>query len=149
MKDSKGKGVMEAPRMLDLFCGTSSVGNVFRDRGYSVVSVDNDIRWKPDICEDILLWDYKTAFPPGHFDVIAASPPCTEYSIALTTRPRNLDVSNLIVKRTLEIIAYFMPKRWIMENPRTGLLKKQPVVEGIAYIDVDYCQSAPFIPYSV
>lgn len=135
---------MEAPRMLDLFCGTGSVGNVFRRQGYDVVSVDNDIRWKPDICVDVMVWDYRAAFPPRHFDVIAASPPCTEYSIALTTRPRDLDTSNLIVKRTLEIIAYFLPSKWIMENPRTGLLKRQAVVDGIAFVDVDYCQPAPF-----
>lgn len=128
------------PRMLELFCGTGSFGAVFRQRGYTVVSLDTDVRWKPDICIDVLEWDYKAAYPVGYFNVITASPPCTEYSIALTTRPRNIDASNVVVQRTLDIIAYFQPTRWMMENPRTGLLKSQSVIQDIAFIDVDYCQ---------
>jgi hypothetical protein len=127
-------------RMLDLFCGTGSFGDVFRAAGYVVVSLDADLRWKPDICVDVMHWDYKNMFSVGYFDVITASPPCTEYSVALTTRPRNLDAGNVIVQRTLDIISHFLPTRWIIENPRTGLLKNQSFMKGIAYVDVDYCQ---------
>ena len=93
--------MMAKRRMLDLFCGTGSVGDVFRDAGFDVVSLDADNRWKPTICVDVLDWDYRSAYPPGYFTAIAASPPCTEYSIALTTRPRDIETSNRIVKRTL------------------------------------------------
>ena len=130
-------------RMLDLFCGTGSSGNVFLSWGYTVVSLDMDPRWKPNICVDIMQWDYWAAYPPGYFTVIAAGPPCTEYSIALTTRARDIETSNRIVQCTLDIIAYLAPDRWMMENPRTGLLKKQGVVDGIAFLDVDYCQPGP------
>ena len=126
--------------MLELFCGTGSFGAVFRAAGYVVVSLDSDAKWKLDICVDVLQWDYKNPFSVGYFDVITTSPPCTEYSVALTTRPRNLDVGNEVVQRTLDIIAYFLLKRWILENPRTGLLKKQSFMQGIAFVDVDYCQ---------
>ena len=44
---------------------------------------------RPTILCDIRSWDY-TTFPPGHFDMVWASPVCTEYSRALTTRPRRL-----------------------------------------------------------
>lgn len=64
----------------------------------------------------------------------------TEYSCALTTRPRNLDLANRIVARTLEIIAYLQPDRWWMENPDTGLLKRQALVRDLAYVRVDYCR---------
>lgn len=76
-------------RLLELFKGTGSVGHVFEHNGYKVTSLDFERKWKPDICTDILKWDYKKAFKPGDFEVIWASPPCTEYSRALTTRPRN------------------------------------------------------------
>jgi hypothetical protein len=44
------------------------------------------------------------------------------------------------VKRSLEIVEYFRPARWFMENPRTGLLGKQDYVQNLAHVDVDYCQ---------
>jgi hypothetical protein len=44
-----------------------------------------------------------------------------------------------IVKRTIEIIDYFQPDRWYIENPQTGLLKDRPFMLGIPFTDVDYC----------
>ena len=55
-----------------------------------------------------------------------------------STRPRNLQLGNRIVQRTLEIIQYLQPDVWFMENPQTGLLKDQPYMEGRAFVDVDY-----------
>jgi len=53
---------------------------------------------KADIKTDIMNWDYKI-FEPCSFDIIWASPPCTEYSRALTTRPRKIEEANEIVKK--------------------------------------------------
>ena len=50
------------PTMLDLFSGTNSVGNVFREMVYCVVSVDHEHRYHADIQEDILTWDYENNF---------------------------------------------------------------------------------------
>ena len=61
-------------RLLELFSGTGSVGKVARQLGVEVVSLDFDRRCEPDICEDILRWDYKAAYAPGHFDIVWASP---------------------------------------------------------------------------
>ena len=36
---------------------------------------------------DITTWDYKAMFEPGEFDVVWASPDCTQYSIARTRGP--------------------------------------------------------------
>ena len=60
---------------------------------------------------------------PGHFDMAWASPVCTEYSRALTTRPRRLLDGDALVLSALEIILHFDPLMWIVENPATGLLK--------------------------
>ena len=72
--------------------------------------------------------------------MIWASPPCTEYSRAKTTGVRKIDHANSTVLRTLEVIDYFKPKYWIIENPQTGLLKEQPFMGGLRYYDVDYCK---------
>ena len=84
-------------------------------------------------------WDY-TQFPPGYFDFVWASPPCTEYSIAKSTGVRKIDEANKIVLKTLEIIDYFKPKHWVIENPQTGYLKKQVFMLGLGFVDVDYCK---------
>ena len=108
--------------MLDLFSGTGSVAKVYRDHGYEVITLDSDPRFKADIQTNILEWDPRD-YPPGYFDTIFAAPPCTEYSIAMTSRARDLDTADSIVRCTLRIIAYFEQKTWVIENPATGLLK--------------------------
>jgi hypothetical protein len=88
---------------------------------------------------DILQWDYHI-FPPKFFDVICAGVPCTEYSIAKTKGQRDLLGTDKLVQITLEIVEYFQPKLWWIENPRTGFLTKRECIQHIPYIDVDYCQ---------
>ena len=124
------------PTLLELFSGTKSVGKVAEELGYHVISLDQK---NANINADILDWDY-TGFDVGHFDVIWASPPCTEYSIAKTVGVRNIEHANEIVTKTLEIIDYFQPEYYIIENPQTGYLKKQSFMDGIPYVDVDYCK---------
>ena len=92
-----------------------------------------------DIRTDILDWDYH-ALRRGSFGIIWASPPCTEYSVTKTVGVRKLDEANAIVKRTIEIIRYFKPTCWMMENPQTGLLNHQSVVADLPCNDLDYCK---------
>ena len=126
-------------RMLELLAGTGSVGNVFKDHGWEVVSLDRDL--PADINCDILDWDYQNAFPPNHFHFVWASPPCTEYSRAKTVGTRKIEESNRVVQQTLDILNYFQPPSgWVMENPQTGLLKNQDCVVGVPYFDIDYCK---------
>ena len=99
-------------KLLELFSGTKSVGKVAERLGYEVTSLD--LILPADINIDILDWDY-TIYPTGYFDVVWASPPCTEYSRAKTTGVRKIEYANSIVKRTLEIMDIF--------NLNTTLLK--------------------------
>ena len=128
-------------RLLELFSGTGSVRKAVGDNFDEIVSIDILQKFSPTECCDILKWDYKK-YSTGYFDAIWASPHCTEYSAILYSRPnriRDLSGANQIVQKTIEIIDYFKPDKWFIENPQTGLLKNQEFMLGIPFADVDYC----------
>lgn len=134
---------MTVYRVLELFCGTKSIGKYCAKHAYMfhVVNLDVDPKCKPTHVSDILKWDFRATYAPGDFDIIWASPPCTHYSVLRTTGgPRDIEGANAIVQRTLEIIQYFRPGVWFMENPATGYLKAQPFMLDMPYVDVHYCK---------
>ena len=143
-------------RVLEIFYGTGSVGKVCAELGYEVVSVDIESKHHtPTHLTDIMKWDYKI-YPIGHFDIIWASPPCTTFStmrncnIGRTIKSHGdtiitkeilqddiLKIGVPMLRKTEEIIEYFKPILYFIENPGTGTMKD--------YIDkplytVDYCK---------
>jgi hypothetical protein len=149
-------------RLLELFSGTHSIGKVAEEKGYEVISVDiNDYSKKgykkPTHKVDILEFDYKQ-YPIGHFDVIHASPPCCNYSqlqFAWLGRIRKINgkrviftreilenlrkESDKLLKKTLEIIDYFKPKYFIIENPNNSQMKNRKLLDNLKYDIADYC----------
>ena len=110
-------------RVLDLFSGTGSITSAFRALGHECHSLDLDPRFEPAFCVNILEWDYR-ALPRGDYDVVWASCPCEQYSIARSNAraPRDLALADSLVRRTLEIIEWFAPRAWFLENPSGSLL---------------------------
>lgn len=127
-------------RTLELFSGTQSFSKYLKER-YSADTITVDIisRFNPTHNVNILEWDYKI-YPPYYFDIIWASPPCTQYSVAKTQGVRDLEGADTLVKKAFEIIDYFKPKQWILENVGTGLLvsRMKNIRECNMYI-ADYC----------
>jgi len=129
-------------RLLELFAGTKSVSKAIGNGFTEVISLDIEPTFNPTITTDILTWDY-TIYPPGHFHTIWASPPCQDFSCLNNARPeKHLNTANAeaLVKRAIEIITYFNPERFFIENPQTGSLKDKEFMLGIPYIDMDYCR---------
>jgi len=135
--------------VLELFAGSRSIGKQAEKLGMNVFSSDiNDFKGI-DYVVNILEFDVtKVPFKP---DIIWASPPCTSFSVASIGHhwtggkgayiPKT-DGARLgleLVKKTIEIIEYFQPTFWFMENPR-GVLRKLPVVQGLPRKTVTYCQ---------
>ena len=131
-------------KVLELFAGSRSIGKAAESLGYDVFSSDVNNFDKIDYVVDILNFDIKKV--PFKPDIIWASPPCTTYSIAAIShhRPKNKPLSSfaiksdLIVKKTLEIIKELNPNKWYIENPR-GLLRKQNFMIGLPKTTVWYC----------
>ena len=139
-------------KCLELFSGTKSVGKVCDQLGWESVSVD--LIMDADHKCDIMDFDYKQ-YDKDEFDIIWASPPCTNYSalkkcwygrklkngIVYTKELNEIDQNEAdkLVLKTLEIINYFNCEYWFMENPQTGNLKNREIVQGIPFYDVDYC----------
>jgi len=111
-------------RILVLFCGTGSVEQQFQRQfdGCEVVTVDILPKWQATCTEDILHWNYKL-YPRHYFDVIWASPPCKEYSKAKTRGVPDLALADRRVQRTRQIIEYYDPSYFFIENPAGDALR--------------------------
>jgi hypothetical protein len=112
---------------LDLFSGTGAVGRHLAKLGFQVTTLDWDRNFNPDICVNILDWDYRQ-YPSRYFRLISAGVPCTEYSRAKTVGERKILEADAIALRSLEILEYFRPEIWWIENPRTGLIKMRKFI---------------------
>ena len=138
--------------VLELFSGTGSVGKCCKELGWDVVSVD--LLLPADHEVDIMDFDYKQ-YPQDYFSICWGSPPCTFYSnlqncwlgradkngVILTKEllEEKRKESDKLIAKTLEIIEYFKPELWFMENPQRGQLKDREVVKGLPFYDVSYC----------
>lgn len=154
-------------RVLELFSGTHSIGKVAHKLGYEVVSLDRDLGEKCPFSDyksethikcDIMDWDYRNSYEQGHFDIITASPVCLWWSHlryswigrkcksihptdVITKEHIDADIEKYgkpMVDKVFEIIDYFQPKYWWIENPATGRMKEY--ITDKPFYDVDYCK---------
>ena len=141
-------------KVLDLFCGTKSIGNAFAERGHEVYTVDWDERFRPTLAVDIgtLTATDIIALCGGVPDVIWASPDCTTYSVAAISKHRRRDQNGNLCpissyaqqcdetnKRVVALIKELSPKYWFIENPRGGM-RKMDFMQGLPRHTVTYCK---------
>ena len=144
-------------RVLELFSGTQSISKICKELDWECVSVDiTDELAKPTICIDILKWDYIDTYSKDYFDIITASPPCHTFSnlrrswinrklkyfgdVVVTKKMLDDDMINNgvpLLNKTREIISYYKPKYYWIENPSSGCMKN--FILDIPFTDVNYC----------
>ena len=94
-------------------CGKKGASQAARNRGWLVITLDIDPKFKPDICIDVRQFTYTGPRP----DLMWFSPPCLEFSRSSlpwiqSTEPPDLS----IVKACKRIIDETRPHYWIIEN---------------------------------
>ena len=152
---------------LELFSGTHSFGKVSKGKGYTVYSLDRDLGAscpfsdyvsENHIKEDIMTWDYKK-IDCNYFQLITASPTCLWWSNARSTWLGRMKKSKIftledlrkdidefgkpMVDKVFEIIEYFRPAKWIIENPHSSRMKyyiEERWPQYNTYNDFSYCK---------
>lgn len=139
---------MTSNKVIDLFSGTASATAAFEESSdWEVFRVEKD----PELVEEYgaELQADVLEVSPGDLpdpDVVWASPPCTDFSIACAHKkwtedklPRESSVAHSVklVYRTLWLVNELSPDYWFLENPRGMLRNVMPFgPEGT----VTYCQ---------
>lgn len=141
-------------KVLELFCGTKSIGKAFEARGHKVFSVDWEKSFEPTLCADIgaLTAEDIINLCGGKPDIIWASPDCASYSVAaigyhriwksngsLEPKSDYAKLCDRVNKNVIFLIKTLQPKFWFIENPRAGL-RTMDFMHGLPRYTVTYCK---------
>lgn len=124
--------------ILSLFDYSGSWSKPYRESGYEVIQIDIKLG------NDILTWDYKSIDKDRVYGILAA-PPCTHFSVSGNKYWRQKDLSGETQKmveltlKTLEIIKYFNPGFWVLENPVGRIDKLIPELKKHRMMIFDPC----------
>ena len=116
-------------KILDLFCGVGGWSQAFAEAGHQCTGIDLHNLGYPYkfIKADLFDWE-----PEEHYDIILASPPCSEFSIAKKwawgTQDERIGLD--LVYRTFYLIQKIKPQFWALENVR-GLAEFLPPPNNI------------------
>lgn len=101
--------------MLDLCAGLGGASQAMRDRGWTVITVDNDPRFNCNHTADLTTWQYDGPRP----DLVWLSDPCTEFARESMPWSRTGKAPDLtLVRAGLRIIQAVRPRYWVRENVR-------------------------------
>ena len=120
----------ENKTVLSLFDFSGNWSRPYREAGYNVIQIDLKLG------RDILTWDYKIE---TSVDIILAAIPCTDYSLSGRKwfKEKDMDgrtaASQQLVAKVKEILDYFNPKIWCVENPMSRIHKLNPWMGDVRF----------------
>jgi len=114
--------------MLDLFSGMGGASEAMIDRGWDVIRLDIEEKFKPDLVGDIKRLPLKEYKP----DLIWGSPPCTEFTKSWMPWCEDIDPDMSLVEAFYTVVDEIKPKWWILENVQGAVryLGKPQFVSG-------------------
>jgi hypothetical protein len=110
--------------MLDLCCGLGGASAAMRERGWTVITLDIDPVFKPDIVADLREWSWTGSQP----DFIWISPPCTDFArdhLPWIKTDRAPDMST--ARAAQRIVREVQPANWAVENVVGALRYFNPI----------------------
>lgn len=125
--------------MIDLCSGLCGASKAMKQRGWKVVTIDIDKKFKPDIVADVRDIDNiieKIEFVP---DLLWASPPCEEFTREFLPWAKTGQEPDLsILKACIEIKNALKPKSWIFENVKGAVKWFKPFLGKPQFINNPY-----------
>lgn len=118
--------------ILSLFDFTGNWSLPWKSSGYDVVQIDLQLG------TNIMTWNYKE-IPKEKVYGILASCPCTDFALsgsrhfARKDQDGSTEKSKQLVYKTLEIVDYFNPKFWVVENPMSRIHKCCPELGEVKF----------------
>ena len=109
-------------RILDLCCGRGGATRAFYDHGHEIVTVDINPKFQPTFCQDVNTFDSE-----GEYDLIWASPPCTEYSRCSLPKSWGCNRGTHPIPdmrpflNCVRIVRETSPRYWVIENVRGAI----------------------------
>ncbi|ADZ82687.1 DNA cytosine methyltransferase [Cellulosilyticum lentocellum] len=123
---------MKRDIILSLFDLTGNWSKPYRENGFEVIQVELQMGI------DILDWKYHLIPKERVYGILAACP-CTDFSLSGARHFARKDADGTtaksieLVKKTMEIVEYFKPKFWVIENPMSRIHKLNPELGEVKF----------------
>lgn len=121
---------LEVPIIISLFDYSGKWSEPYRKAGFRVIQIEKKLGI------DIFTWEYQAIRKDLVVGVLAA-PPCTDFTVSGAWKWAEKDASGetafsvSLVERTLDIIEFFDPEFWALENPVGRIAKLVPRLSDI------------------
>lgn len=121
--------------VISLFDRTGNWSRPYLEAGYTVYQIDI----QNEIQTDVMTWNYRK-IPKERVWCILAAVPCTDFAYSgeewfpLKDRDGRTAKSCALVKKTMEIINYFNPEVWCIENPKGRIRVLNPEIGQVKCI---------------
>lgn len=131
--------------MLDLFSGLGGASEAMVQNGWEVQRIENNpllsevphttLKSVFELRDELVEMERSGFTPTEQIDVVWASPPCTEFSLAYSSpqsialrEGRDYEPDLEPLRATIEIIRILKPRYWVIENVRGSIKWFKPIL---------------------